>query len=1011
MSTFPHRERHAPDSRRVVRVDAAPIANFLKRLPMKRTQHSKTSAKAKVISRTAIASTMALLFASSAFAAPGAPSLKAYEINGYGKSYGFVHVDQEKAGSNAPYKDYVTVNKTVEVPLPFDIWSNGTATKAVAVIDGVVDAASQVTLTPGSTQTGTVIAHPTKPGKLNFQVRAYAADGSYTDSSALQVMVFDTRPEFADDLPNNVPAKFKKYTNKSGSVVGSYFTTWSIYDRQFDMSQVPVEQLTHILYGFIPICGGDGINDSLKEQGNPYNQLQISCKGLPNYSVAIHDSWGEVAKVLPGQTSASPLKGVMGQMMAAKKRNPNLKILPSIGGWTLSDPFFQLDNVANRKVFVDSVEQFLRTWKFFDGVDIDWEFPGGNGANPKLGKPTDGATYVTLMKELRAMLDKLSAEYGKPYELTSAIGAGKDKIDRINYKEATKYMNYIFDMTYDYYGAWDMNVLGHQTALNAPKWRPDQSYTSANSMQALLDQGVDPGKLVMGVAAYGRGWTGIHGMTDANNPFTGKATGPQAGQWEKGILDYKKIVKDMAGANGTGINGYQYNYDETAEAPYLFNPSNGDLITYDNARSTLAKGQYVQQKKLGGMFSWEIDADTGDLLNAMHEGVGNGEGGGPANLPPVANAGADIVVQGTKTITLDASQSKDPEGEALTFKWEQVSGGSLLLNNSSSAQASVVVPEVFAATDYRFRVTVTDPHGLSSSASVLVTAKPVDVQPQPDPTPAPENHAPVARLSGPDTVDANTQVTLDASGSTDPDGDALTFTWKVPSGITATKNGAKLTFTAPSNTKEKSYTFTVTASDGKLSATATKTVTVKAEAVTPQPDPTPTPTPTPENHAPVARISGPATLTTGNPGSFDGSGSSDEDGDTLTYTWNAPAALQPTQAGSKLLIVAPVVSKDTPYTVSLKVSDGKLTHEVSHTVTIKPLSGGDTGGDTGGDSGGNTYPAYKAGTPYKAGDVVSNGGKLYECKPWPYSGWCGQAAFAYEPGKGFAWSDAWTVKK
>jgi chitinase len=555
---------------------------------MKKTPHSNPSTKAKVLSRTVMASTLALLFASSAFAAPGAPALKAYEINGYGKSYGFVHIDQTKAGANAPYKEYVTVNKTVDVPLPFDIWSNGTATKAVAVIDGVVDSASQITLTPGTSQTGTVTAHPTKAGKLNFQVRAYDADGSYTDSAPLQVMVFDTLPQFADDLPNNVPANFKKYTNKSGSVVGTYFTTWSIYDRGFDMSQVPVEQLTHILYGFIPICGGDGINDSLKEQGNPYNQLQISCKGLPNYSVAVHDSWGEVAKLLPGQTSASPLKGVMGQMMAAKKRNPNLKILPSIGGWTLSDPFFQLDNVANRKVFVDSVEQFLRTWKFFDGVDIDWEFPGGNGANTKLGKPTDGATYVTLMKELRAMLDKLSAEYGKPYELTSAIGAGQDKIGKIDYKEATKYMNYIFDMTYDYYGGWDMNTLGHQTALHAPKWRPEQSYTSANSMQALLDQGVDPGKLVMGVAMYGRGWTGVHGMTDASNPFTGKATGPQAGQWEKGILDYKKIVKDMAGPAGTGINGYQYHYDTTAEAPYLYNPSNGDLITYDNAGKSCA---------------------------------------------------------------------------------------------------------------------------------------------------------------------------------------------------------------------------------------------------------------------------------------------------------------------------------------------------------------------------------------------------------------------------------------
>lgn len=51
-------------------------------------------------------------------------------------------------------------------------------------------------------------------------------------------------------------------------------------------------------------------------------------------------------------------------------------MLPSIGGWTMSDPFFQMHDSAIRARFVSSVKEFLKTWKFFDGVDIDWEFPG-----------------------------------------------------------------------------------------------------------------------------------------------------------------------------------------------------------------------------------------------------------------------------------------------------------------------------------------------------------------------------------------------------------------------------------------------------------------------------------------------------------------------------------------------------------------------------------------------------------------------------------------------------------
>ena len=53
-----------------------------------------------------------------------------------------------------------------------------------------------------------------------------------------------------------------------------------------------------------------------------------------------------------------------------------------------------------------------------------------------------------------------------------------------------------------------------------------------------------------------------------------------------------------------------------------------------------------------------------------------------------------------------------------------------------------------------------------------------------------------------------------------------------------------------------------------------------------------------------------------------------------------------------------------------------------------------------------TAPQYTV-KSYKAGDQVQNKGVVYQCKPYPYSGWCGIAG-AYEPGVGSAWQDAWT---
>jgi hypothetical protein len=51
---------------------------------------------------------------------------------------------------------------------------------------------------------------------------------------------------------------------------------------------------------------------------------------------------------------------------------------------------------------------------------------------------------------------------------------------------------------------------------------------------------------------------------------------------------------------------------------------------------------------------------------------------------------------------------------------------------------------------------------------------------------------------------------------------------------------------------------------------------------------------------------------------------------------------------------------------------------------------------------------WKGGEAYAAGKRVTHNTPMhiYECKPWPFSGWCPMAA--YEPGKTDApWTDAW----
>jgi GH18 family chitinase len=62
-----------------------------------------------------------------------------------------------------------------------------------------------------------------------------------------------------------------------------------------------------------------------------------------------------------------------------------------------------------------------------------------------------------------------------------------------------------------------------------------------------------------------------------------------------------------------------------------------------------------------------------------------------------------------------------------------------------------------------------------------------------------------------------------------------------------------------------------------------------------------------------------------------------------------------------------------------------------------------------GNTGGCNAPQYVENNGYIAGSQVQNAGSLYQCREWPYSGWCNGAAWAYAPGTGTYWQDAWTL--
>lgn len=185
------------------------------------------------------------------------------------------------------------------------------------------------------------------------------------------------------------------------------------------------------------------------------------------------------------------------------------------------------------------------------------------------------------------------------------------------------------------------------------------------------------------------------------------------------------------------------------------------------------------------------------------------------NRPPVANAGpAQSVVAGA-TVTLDGSGSLDPDpgDPALTFNWTAPAG--ITLSSATVAQPTFVAPAVTATTTFTFNLVVSD--GLASSAPSSVSI-----------TVAPANRAPVASAGADQTVFERATVTLDGSGSVDPDGDALTYAWTAPRGIRlsgATTVGPS--FVAPSVRNATTFALSLVVTDARGLQSAADTVLVR----------------------------------------------------------------------------------------------------------------------------------------------------------------------------------------
>lgn len=178
------------------------------------------------------------------------------------------------------------------------------------------------------------------------------------------------------------------------------------------------------------------------------------------------------------------------------------------------------------------------------------------------------------------------------------------------------------------------------------------------------------------------------------------------------------------------------------------------------------------------------------------------------NAPVAAVANSALDIGEGEDVTLDASASSDADGDALTFLWEQTDGETATITNADMAIATVTAPSVVANSVLTFRVTVTDVNNISDTETVIINVADSE-----------NNDSPIASVANVSIeADEETLVTLDASSSSDPNGDTLTYLWTQPGGSTLSlqnANSAIASFTAPRIDRGDSvpYRFTITVTD------------------------------------------------------------------------------------------------------------------------------------------------------------------------------------------------------
>ncbi|KAI9452738.1 chitinase [Russula earlei] len=326
-------------------------------------------------------------------------------------------------------------------------------------------------------------------------------------------------------------------------------------------------------------------------------------------------------------------KQLLPQFVQACKKN-GVRAILSIGGWGGSRYFSTaVATAANRDAFAKAVMGVVSQYQL-DGIEFDWEYPGLQGIGCNKVSKTDTANFLLFLQTLRLQtgaknLIISAAVTPKPF-------AGPDGNPVSDVSVFAEALNYITIMNYENWGPWSP-LVGPNSALDdscAPSQLQRGSAKSA--VKAWTAAGMPAKQIVLGVAAYGHSYfvtqSNAYNASHQIHPYVpfDKSKQPTGDKWDStpvgvdacghknvrgGLFDFWGLIDaGFLNADGTAASGINYDFDTCSQTPFVYNPKTEVMVSYDDAHSFAAKGEYIKTAGLLGFGMWEAGGDSHDIL-------------------------------------------------------------------------------------------------------------------------------------------------------------------------------------------------------------------------------------------------------------------------------------------------------------------------------------------------------------------------------------------------------------